>query len=176
MRALLLAALLMLAGCTAAPPGGADSPTASTTPVPTPTGPCEVENRPSADVDAGEYHGESYPERPESLTRDTVGEFVASFEETYVHNGALAPRENVTYLETYVHDVTVTRHDEVYVVRLTSYTNGGFVDTREETPIEVHWDGAPQPYTYLVTDDRVLRGEGDLDAAALRTASTVACF
>lgn len=175
MRALLLAALVVLAGCTAAPPGGTDSPTASTTPVPTPTGPCEVDDRPSADVEAGDYDGEAYPERPESLTEATVGDFVASFEERYIHNGALAHRENVTYLETYVNDVDVTSHGDVYVVRLTSYTNGGFWDTEKETPIEIHWDGAPQPVTYLVTEDRLLRSDGERSPAALRNASTVAC-
>lgn len=172
MRALLLAALLVLAGCTAVPPAGTDSPT----PIPTPTGPCAVDARPTPDGAGSEVQPVDYPDPPESLTTEAVHSYVGAFEESYIHNDALAGGGNVTYLETYVEDVTVTKHGDAFVVRLNSYTNGGYRDTEGETPIEVHWDGAPEPVTYLVTDDRVLRGEGDISADRLRHQPTVACF
>jgi len=172
MRALLLAGLVVLSGCAAVGPGA--SPTAS--PIPTPTGPCDVADRPSPDADGDEVEPDEYPERPDSLTAETVGAYVTSFEETYIQNAALAGGENVTYIETYANDVNVTAHGDVYVVRLTSYTNGAYHDTGEETPIEVHWDGAPEPVTYLVTEGRTIRGEGDLAPDRLRHQPTVACF
>jgi len=174
MRALLLVALVVLSGCAAAGPGGTASPTAS--PVPTPTGPCAVDDRPMPDPDSNEVEPDEYPERPDSLSAETVGEFVDSFEETYIQNAALGNGRNVTYIETYTDDVNVTAHGDVYVVRLSSYTNGNYRDTGEETPIEVHWDGAPEPVTYLVTEDRMLRGEGELSPDRLRHQPTVACF
>lgn len=174
MRALLLAALVVLSGCAAVGPGGTASPTA--TPIPTPTGPCEVDDRPMPEHDSNEVAPDEYPERPDSLSGESVAPFVASFEETYIQNSVLADGSNITYIETYTNDVNVTAHGDVYVVRLTSYTNGNYRDTGEETPIEVHWDGAPQPITYLVTEDGMLRGEGDLSADRLRHQPTVACF
>ncbi|WP_435115387.1 hypothetical protein [Halolamina sp. C58] len=128
------------------------------------------------EADRNEVATDEYPERPDSLTAETVGAFVASFEETYIQNAALAGGQNVTYIETYTDDVNVTAHGDTYVVRLTSYTNGNYRDTGGETPIEVHWDGAPEPVTYLVTEERILRGEGDLTTDRLRHQPTVACF
>jgi hypothetical protein len=173
MRALLLAALVVLSGCAAVGPGGTASPTAS--PIPTPTGPCEVDDRPMPDAGGGDVAPESYPERPDNRTAEAVGAFVASFEETYIQNAALVG-QNVTYIETYTNDVNVSVHGDAYVVRLTSYNNGAYTDTDEETPVEVHWDGAPEPVTYLVTNDSVLRGEGDLSPDRLRHQPTVACL
>jgi hypothetical protein len=172
MRALLLAALVVLSGCAAVGPGS--SPTA--TPIPTPTGPCEVDDRPKPDPVEGDVTPHAYPDPNDTRTAESIGSFVATFEETYIRNDALAGGRNVTYIETYTNDVNVTARDGVYVVRLTSYTNGNYQDTGEETPIEVHWDGAPEPVTYLITEERMLRGEGDLSPDRLQYQPTVACF
>jgi hypothetical protein len=171
MRALLpVAVLCLLAGCVGAPLGGGSGS------VPTPTGPCTVDDRPTTDASA-EVEPVDYPEAPSSPSASSVESYVASFEDSYRHNDALADHGNVTYLETYVEDVSVTRHGSVYVVRLESYTNGGTMrEEGEGTPIQIHWDGAPEPVTYLLTEDRLVRGDGDLSPERLPSQSTVACF
>lgn len=169
MRALLPVAMLLLAGCVGAPIGDPG------TDIATPTGPCEVDGQPTPEPSA-EVAPVDYPEAPSTLSTQSVQSYVTEFENSYRHNHALAEHGNVTYLETYVEDTSATKHGDSYVVHLSSYTNGGTMESEGEgTPIQIHWDGAPEPVTYLVTDDRVLRGEGDRSPAELRNASTVAC-
>ena len=168
MRALLLAALVLIAGCAAAPIGDGG--------VPTPTGPCEVDSQPTPNP-SPDVEPVTYPDPPASVSSQAIRAYVTNFEERYLHNHELAQKGNVTYLETYVEDISVARHGAVYVVRLDSYTNGGTLEHEGEgTPIEIHWDGASQPVTYLVTEDRLLRGEGDLSTDELSDVPTVACL
>lgn len=187
MRALLLAAVVLLAGCVAPAPGTSptDSATAATPADSetawTPTGSCTVDDHPMPDGSDSEVGSVDYPDRPDTLTPETVRSYARAFEESYLHNEALVEKGNVSYLETYVDDVTVSRHGDAFFVNLSSYTNGGTI--RQEgngTPITVHWDGAPQPRAYLLTGDRLIRGSFDRDTTPtpeqLRHQPTVACF
>ena len=63
------------------------------------------------------------------------------------------------------HDVRVERTDDGWVVRLTSQTNTWAQGRSEgtETATVVHGDGAVIPVAYRVTDDRVVRAEGDYE-------------
>lgn len=164
-----VAVLCLLAGCIGAPLGGGSGS------VPTPTGPCAVDDRPHPDASA-EVEPVTDLEVPSSLSANTAASSVGSFEDSYRHNDALGDHGDVTYLETYVEDVSVTRHGSVYVVRLESYTNGGPMrDEGVGTPIQIHWDGTPEPVTYLLTWDRLIRGQGDVAADRLRYQPTVTC-
>lgn len=187
MRALLLVGLVLLSGCVAPVPGTsptdavtASTPTESAT-ASTPTGPCTVDSHPTPDATGSEVEPVEYPDRPSRLSLETVRSFISAFEESYIHNEALTERGNVTYLETYVDDVTVTRHGDGYVIRLSSYTNGGTLQQEGDgTPITIHWDGAPQPRAYLLTEDRLVRGSFDRQTTPapkdLQNQPTVACF
>lgn len=184
MRALLLVTLLVVAGCVAPAPTAPDSePARSSTgsPLPTPTGSCEVAERPSPTNTTGDVEPVAYPEPPVELTTDSVRRYVEAFERAFLHNRRLVTSDPVRYLEVYVDDLTVTQHGGAFVVRLNSYTNGGSLQEGEgETPIVVHWDGAPTPASYLVTSDRVVRAASDTDdhvsLARLRNGTTLACF
>lgn len=170
MRTLLAALTVLLAGCTAAPVGPAESPT-------TPTGPCTPDT-PTPETPA-EISAMAWPEPPETRTAESVGSYVASFERAYRHNDRLEP--GTRYVETYVSSVTTTVRGDEYLVRLESYTNGGVARSTpdEGTPITVHWDGAPVHVAYLLTDDRLVRAEGDHEMEpsfdAVVDGRTVAC-
>lgn len=171
MRALLLAVLVVLAGC--ATPMGTEDP-------PTPTGPCTDVSKPTPSGDGSDVAPKSYPDRPATLSADSVGEYVDGYESAFLWNDALAG-QNLSYLEVYVEDLNVTRRGGVYVVRLQSYTNGGYYEREGEgTPYVIHWDGAPTPASYLVTEDRLVRAESDgedhVSLARLRNGTTLECF
>ncbi|MEF8801061.1 MAG: hypothetical protein V5A56_08510 [Halolamina sp.] len=171
MRALLLATLLVLAGCAA--PLGTDAP-------PTPTGSCMEERKPTPTADGSDVDAQPYPDPPATFSTDSVREYVEAYESALLRNDALAG-QNLSYLEVYVEDLSVTRRGDMYVVRLQSYTNGGYYEREGEgTPIVVHWDGAPTPASYLVTEDRLVRAESDGDdhvsLARLRNGTTLECF
>ncbi|WP_435194777.1 hypothetical protein [Natronomonas sp. EA1] len=192
MRALhiLAIALLCLAvGCLGGPAGPAGPGTtdpggngsASPTPLPvtfeTPTGECTaVTPTPAGNDEVASY---AYPSPPETWSRNATASYVESFERAYLHAEKVDAR--TTYIEVYVSDVRVTRHGNVSVVRLSSYTNGGYEndDADTGTPIEVHWDGAEKPVAYLVTDERIVRTEGGYQRtpalADLGNGRTVAC-
>lgn len=171
MRPLMLATLIVLAGCAA--PVGNDG-------APTPTGPCMEELKPTPTDDGSDVDAHPYPDPPATLTTDPVRDYVEAYESALLRNDALAG-QNLSYLKVYVEDLTVTRRGDVYVVRLQSYTNGGYYEQEGEgTPIVVHWDGAPTPASYLVTEDRLVRAESDGDdhvsLARLRNGTTLECF
>lgn len=101
------------------------------------------------------------PGLPDELTREFVREFAVAYEEAYRYNGHL--EAGTTDQTVSASDVTVTRVEDGYVVRLTSFAYG-YLDSdpyRTETgsPRDVHWDGARYDVAYLVTEDRVLRRE-----------------
>lgn len=185
MRALLLAVLFVLAGCTApVQPGTTGTPTgtaATGTPtdsLSTPQGACEAVTTPT--VSGDEFDTKRYPDPPESRSAESVGSYVREYERAYQHNAWIDDR--TTYIEVYATVRNVSRHGDSYVVRLTSYTNGGYEkqESEEGTPIEVHWDGAPEHVAYLVTDRRLIRVEGDHQVTPPSTSfpdgETMACF
>lgn len=171
MRALLAALVILLAGCTAAPVGPAESPT-------TPTAPCDPTTpTPEAPPDLSPR---AWPDPPETRTLTSVESYVESFEHAFRHNDRLEP--GTRYIETYVSSVTTATRGDSYLVRLESYTNGGVARSTpdEGTPVTVHWDGAPVHVAYLLTDDRLVRAEGDRETTpsldAVAQGRTVACI
>ncbi|WP_255149510.1 hypothetical protein [Halorarius halobius] len=172
MRTLFAALLVLLAGCTAGPLAG--TPTES---IPTPSGDCAA-TTPSPDGSA-EVSPRAWPDPPENRSIGSVGSYVVEFERAYLHNERLEP--GTQYLETHVELEHVTPRGDLYLVRLTSYTNGGIEQSTPDagTPITVHWDGAPHHVAYLLTEGRLLRAQGDRETTpspeAVAEGPTVAC-
>lgn len=169
MRALLLAFLLVVAGCMS--PIGADG-------VPTPSGPCEAADVPAPPINtAGNVTARPYPEIPAEWTKQTVRSYVESYERALQHNRALAKRPTTVELRVGVSGVTVERHGDTFVVRLESFTQGMFAEEGEEgSPSYIAWDEVPAPATYLVTGTRLVRAEGDVGPDGLREGTTLECF
>jgi hypothetical protein len=152
------------------------------TATPSPT-PCTVDSRPDPDQEGDAENAATYPEPPTAFSNGSVAAYVESFERAFLRNDALDREGNVTYLEVYVSDVEVENVTQsgAFVVRLKSYTNGGYLEERGSgTPIQVHWDGAPRRVSYRVTENEVRRAVGSAGGewpspAILSQVPAVAC-
>jgi hypothetical protein len=174
--------LLLLAGCTAGPVANGTDTATDTSPsqtarLDTPTGACTAVTTPT--VEAENYSTKPYPDVPENGSADAAGSYARSFERAYRFNDQVTDR--TTYIEVYATVRNVTRYGDAYVVRLTAYTNGGVErQDGEGTPVEVHWDGAPEHVAYLVTDRRLVRSVGDSQVTpsldTLADGTTLACY
>lgn len=171
MRALLVAALLVLAGCTGA--------TAPGTPTGTPE-PCDEYDRATADPVRDDVEPRDYPDRPANFTRESAREFAVAYEQAYKYNGLLA--ENTERVEVNVHESTVTETDDGYRVRIEgrwfTWAGGLPKNGSNETTTPIHGDGPYYSVGYLVTEDRLLRDEGPHDStpAPRERGTTVECW
>ena len=174
----LLAGLLVLAGCIAAPGSGGDgtgtstltpvSPptdTAAGTPTPTATptpGECEAVERRTVDPFRDDVEPSEFPDPPSEWNRSSVERYVAAFESAYARNDAL--REDSTKVNVLVAEVSVERRDGAWVVDLVSRTNTWTQGraTGTATATVVHGDGARIPVTYRLTDRGLYRAERDV--------------
>lgn len=155
--ALLAVGVVVLAGCTAGPLGTDEPPS----PTESPAGTCTEHQRETVDPYRDAVEPSELPERPDTLTRASVRDYVVAYERAYARNGRL---ERIsTEVSTNVQDVSVSQTGNGWVVRLTSQTNtwAAGTDTADGTPTVVHGDGAELPVAYLLTDDRLVRSVGD---------------
>lgn len=134
---LLLAALLVLAGCLAAPGTAADR---GTTPV---------------DDDAVDPR--EPPARPDPVTADSVGAYAAATEEVYRHNAILDANANVTAITVHCKAETVVESGDGFRVTV-GCIHAWEMDNDGEVAIA---DGAPYSVVYEVTEERTERGEDD---------------
>jgi len=171
MRPIVLSALLLVtAGCLGGVGPGTSTETArpsdhatpSTSPTPSAVA-CEEAPHETVDPYREEVTPSDHPEPPSAWTESSVREYVVAYEEAYARNRQL--REDSTRVTVNAHDVRVERTDDGWVVRLTSQTNTWAQGRSEgtETATVVHGDGAMIPVAYRVTDDRVVRAEGDYE-------------
>lgn len=181
----LLAGMLALAGCTAAPGSGGDAPanggegsrTSTLTPVtpptdvpaeaPTPTasstpGKCEAVEHRTVDPFREDVEPSERPEPPAEWNRSSVERYVVAFEAAYARNDAL--RADSTEVNVLVAEVSVERRGEAWVVDLVSRTNTWAQGraTGTATATVIHGDGARIPVTYRLTDRGLYRAERDI--------------
>jgi hypothetical protein len=167
MRALLLATLLVLAGCLGGPvgttPEETETPTATPTPSPTATAVCEPYEPAKVNPSREDVTPSPLPGKPEELTADSAKAFATAYEEAYARNGELQP--DTKRVETYTGDVSVEAVDGGYVVRMFAVTNvwHGGVQQGTHTSTVIHGDGAQIPVAYYVTDRLVRRDSGGYD-------------
>jgi hypothetical protein len=171
MRALLVAALLVLAGCAGAPapgtPPGRPNPARSTT-APLSTPPATASSRATP------------PDRPEPLTRESAREFPVAYQTASTYNGLL--EEATERVEVNIRDSNVTGTADVCRVlveaRWFTWTSDPSKNGSTETATPAHRDGPYDAVAYLVTDDRLVRDEGTHDStpAPREQGRTVQCW
>lgn len=139
-RALALAALLALAGCTGLPTGGTatETPYADTSTT-LPAGPKDV------------------PDRPTTLNASTAGEYARTFEYRYVYNTLW--RHDGSTVEVDCDTERVESARDGYRVTVTCY---GYANTQDEsdgntTATVVHADWGTQTFDYYVDSDTTRR-------------------
>jgi len=151
---LLVAALLVVAGCT-----GTTAPAGPTATPP----PCEEYDRATAAPVREDVEPKELPERPADLTAETVREFVADYERAYTYNGLLT--EDTERVEVDVREVQVSETPGSYRVRVEArwYTWAGGLPREDGngTTTPIHGDGPLYDVVYDVTDDRLVRHEVD---------------
>ena len=176
----LLAASLMLAGCTATPGGEGGTPTLTPTPTP---GECDAVEQHPVDPFREDVEPSEPPDPPGEWNRSSVERYVVAFEEAYSRNAAL--RNASTRVEVTVGDVSVQRSGDVWVVGLTSRTNTWAQGraTGTATATVVHGDGAHIPVTYRLTDRALYRTERSVGGPSSESPTAtpgrgtpVACF
>lgn len=192
-RLLALLAVLLLAGCTAAPGSegeatGSPTPARTATPALTPTetpGECVAVAPATVDPVREGVEPSERPDPPREWNRSSVERYVVAFEEAYSRNAAL--RRDTREVTVVVGDVAVERRDGAWMVDLVSRTNT-WVQGRASgtgTATVVHGDGASVPVTYRVTDRALYREEGRIGGTpsasgaptdGARDWTTVACF
>lgn len=106
-----------------------------------------------------------WPDRPDSLTRETVKRFVTRFEEAFRARIVLPKgTDNIeaVHVSASATDDDVTRTDEGWLVQF-SVSEPDFV-LRSPTPTESpHSDPPIYPVSYFVSDDAVFRAERTVD-------------
>lgn len=165
-RSALLAAatalLLVTAGCVATP-GGPSTPTDATAESPTTTDSATsatttVPGTPLAWPDGPKER----PDRPATLTRSSVREFVYTTEYRYVYNSLWYDETSEVHAECEVDSVTRESGAWRAVVTCTAYSNsGGERENGTGTSTMVHADYFTQTWVYWITDDSVHRVESD---------------
>ena len=188
-----LLAVLLLAGCTAAP-GNGDEATGSPTPTPTATpadtptrtpGECVAVDPTTVDPFREGVEPSDRPDPPREWNRSSVERYVVAFEEAYSRNAAL--RTDTREVTVVVGEVSVERRDDAWMVDLVSRTNTWVQGraTGTATATVVHGDGPYVPVTYRVTDRALSREEGRVGGTpsasgeptdSARDWVTVACF
>lgn len=172
----LLAGMLVLAGCTAAPGSGGDGTgtptlTPATPPTDTPAGTatasstpgeCEAVEQRTVDPFRDDVEPSEFPDPPAAWNRSSVERYVVGFEAAYARNGAL--REESREVNVLVAEVSVERRDGAWVVDLVSRTNTWAQGraTGTATATVVHGDGARIPVAYRLTDRGLYRAERDI--------------
>lgn len=147
----------LLAGCASEPPGGTATPT-DTCSATAPPDPTDAATSPR-----------SYPDRPPTLTTDTLTEFLGAYERAYRYNDALAADPNkigrTNELTVRVRSVSVTSDPDQFTATVSGQLQWDIIDTEDtstpETPTETPLPMGHGPFeaSYVVTD-RKLRREG----------------
>lgn len=167
--------LVLLAGCTGTLPGTAEEPSPTSTTADRP-GDCSESARTTVDPYRDDVEPSPLPDRPTTLNRSSVEAYVVAYEEAYARNGAL--RAESTQVSTVVGNVRVEETADGWTVHLTSRTNTWVrgTDTGDGTPTEVHGDGPRVPVVYRLTDDRLVRAEGEYgETPSAAGGATVEC-
>ena len=170
MRALLLAVLVSLAGCSAVGPG---------TPSPaTSTADCTDHTESTVNPDRTGVAPKPIPDRPANLNESTVREYVVAYEEAYTYNRILSADTKRASVVT--DDVSVQSSGDRFVVRLSMHWTASeqAVVEGNETATVVIADSPEYAVAYRLTDRQLTRAEnGDYQKTpTVDGGETVECF
>lgn len=147
-RTLVVAALLVLAGCL----GPAGAPTATEGPTTTETTSSPPDGRVSLPDGPKER-----PPHPEELTHETVADYVRTYERRFAYNSLWYGETSDVLLDCEVDDVEERGGNWRVVVSCTGYSNTGGGENGTATATEIHADWGTQTYVYRVGEDGVTR-------------------
>lgn len=173
--------LLLTAGCLGGTADSASSPTVSPTPTASPTSTftdqCTAVEHTVVDPSRESVTPSELPDGPPELSESAVVEYVVAYEEAYGRNNLL--RSDTKRASHYVSEPTVRAVDGGFVVEVrtirTSMEQG--VYEGNHTATAVVYDGAPTNVSYLVTEHRLLRAEGDFHGSPPpRAGQTMECW
>lgn len=105
------------------------------------------------------------PERPETLTRDSVAEYAETFEYRYVYNSLWYNQYSNVSVTCELESVGQVDVGWKAVVSCTAYSNTGGPATGTESPTVVHADWFTQTFTYLIDENSTVRREATEEEA-----------
>lgn len=171
------ALLLLTAGCL----GGTADPASPTTPTASATSTfadqCTAVEKTVVDPSRESVTPSELPDGPPRMTESAVAKYVVAYEEAYGRNQLL--RDDTKRANQQVSEPTVRAVDGGFIVEVQTYES--YTRQREpfgnETVTAVVADGPRVDVSYLVTEDRLLRAEGDFDGAPRpRDGKTMECW
>lgn len=164
---LALVLVVLTAGCVSGPVGSptpTDIPSeVSQSPTEMPTTATEASTPPPNRTVEFPDGPKERPERPETLTEESVGEFVKTHEYRYAYNQLWYNEHSEVHLDCELQSVTERDGWYEVTVSCTGYSNTGGETSGNETATELHADWFTQTFVYSLDENSLIRERADSD-------------